>query len=87
MIAPPEHDAQHVRTVVVGQRNRPGGVELLAVEIDARDTAAHMARVLDRDLVACGGVRAAAPPVAESEAPPVLRQARIDLQPLAVQVE
>ena len=60
---------------------------MLAVEIDSRDTAAHMARVLDRDLVACGGVRAAAPPVAESEARPVLRQARIDLQPLAVQVE
>ena len=76
-----------MRTAVAGQRNRPGGIELLAVEIDARDTAAHMARVLDRDLVACGGVRAAAPPVAESEARPVLRQARIDLQPLAVQVE
>ena len=76
-----------MRTAVVGQRNRPGGIELLAVEINSRDAAAHMARVLDRDLVACGGVRAAAPPAAESEARPVLRQARIDLQPLAVQVE
>jgi len=76
-----------VGEAIIRQRDRVRLRECVAVEFHTSDTVTDMARVLDCDLIAGDIALPAAPLICELEAGPGFRNARIDAQMIAAQLE